>query len=428
MIVPSRTNVLHMIDTLRVGGAERMAVNLVNSLPRDRFVSHLCTTRHEGPFAEDVDPQVPRLRLMRRWRFDLYPILKLVRYVRDNRITILHAHGSTLFLARLVAAVVPDVHIVWHDHYGPIESTDRPAWIYRFAVQNIAAVISVSAALAEWTRDRLAFPANRIWKLRNFALHYQDAVAACEAPLARPVRVVCLANLRPEKGHRDLLEAIAMVKKRVTGVQLLLIGSAPDSLYQAQLQEDVDRLNLGETVAFLGQREDVSTLLSYCTVGVLSSHSEGLPLAILEYGLAGLAVVATDVGECAEVLDGGSCGILVETRQPILLANAIERLLQDQELRSDFAARLSDRVESHYSKHEAIRQLCEIYEIVLRPLRTNASRDTALVSKEGREVPVPTSRRVSPPHRVEEVGQCGGVYDVQSDTWSLTSAAGGSLS
>lgn len=367
-------DVLHLIDTLEIGGAERMAVNLVNQLPYDRFRAHLCTTRGEGPFAQDVGPMVPRLRLGRRWRFDLFAILKLVGYIRSNNIRILHAHGSALFLARVAAAVVPGVRVMWHNHYGLLESTDRPAWIYRWAVRNAAAVINVNAALASWARIRLGVPACRVWQLNNFVVLSKGSGALPELPGLPHLRVVCVANLRPVKGHRDLLEALAMVSKRVPGVHLLLVGAAPDPEYRAVLDEDVRRLGLGSSISFLGQREDVQAILGQCSVAVLSSHHEGLPVALLEYGVAGLAVVATDAGECAEVLDGGNCGTIVEIGNPLAFALALERVLTDQALRLQLATGFRDRVDAHYSEREAIDQLCGIYETALGENRDSPER------------------------------------------------------
>lgn len=357
--------VLHIIDTLEIGGAERMAVNLVNQLPRDRFKAHLCTTRHEGPLARDIDKAIPRLQLRRRGRFDPVAIRKLVEYVRLNDIRILHAHGSSLFLARAAAAIGPRVRVIWHNHYGFLEREDRQAWTYRVGVHGIAAVISVNTGLADWARTRLRVPADRVWQLNNFSVSTSAAEARVSLPGIQSLRVVCVANLRPLKGHRDLLLAIASVAKRIPGVRLFLVGTTEDARYRALLEADVCRLGLLGVVSFLGARQDVGSILGQCSVGVLSSHHEGLPVSLLEYGNARLAVVATDVGECAKVLADGDCGFIVGSGQPSALASAIERLLSDEDLRAQLGARFQKRVRECYSEHETVRKLCQIYESAL---------------------------------------------------------------
>ncbi len=114
----SRTNVMHVTDTLDAGGMERVAVDLVNLLPRERYSPHLCATRHEGPLADLVEEDVVRLRLARKRRFDAGALRRLIAYIRQNQIQILHAHGPSLFIAKVAALFPPHPAIVWHAHYG----------------------------------------------------------------------------------------------------------------------------------------------------------------------------------------------------------------------------------------------------------------------------------------------------------------------
>lgn len=356
---------MHVIDTLEIGGRERMAVNLVNHLPSDRFAAHLCTTRRDGPLANVVAAGIPRLRLGRQRRFDALAIGKLVNYIRSNEISIVHAHASSLFIARIAARLFSDVRVIWHDHYGRVESAERPAWLYRPALRGISGVISVNASLAAWARSRLGVPASRIWQLNNFAVPAGPSASSLQLPGNPNRRIVCVANLRPVKGHRDLLAAVASARLRLPDLHLLLVGGVPDSAYQATLEDDVRRLGLVDSVTFLGERADVPAILNQCSIAVVSSHNEGLPVALLEYGLASLAVITTDTGDCAQVLDGGRCGIVVGVREQEQLANAIERLLTNDSLRAKLGTSLRARVESCYSERVVVRQLCEIYDAVL---------------------------------------------------------------
>jgi glycosyltransferase involved in cell wall biosynthesis len=108
-------------------------------------------------------------------------------------------------------------------------------------------------------------------------------------------------------------------------------------------------------------------VLKSCEIGVLSSASEGFPLALLEYGMAGLAVVATRVGKCEEVLDNGSAGVLVPPSAPRALGGAIVSLLQSPDRRRELGDRLGKLVRENYSAARAISQVLRIYGSVLRP-------------------------------------------------------------
>jgi glycosyltransferase involved in cell wall biosynthesis len=362
----SPVGVLHMIDTLEIGGAEQMAVSFANRLPRDRFLAHLCTTRREGPLSRAIAQDVPRLRLARRHRFDLSALRTLLNYVRSNDIRILHAHSSSLFMARMAAELLPRVRVIWHDHYNRVESGSRPVWLYRRVLRGISGVISVNTPLADWARTIAGVSPNRVWQVNNFAILTDSSTVPVDLPGSPGRRIVCVANLRPEKGHRDLLAAVATVRTRVPDLHLLLVGAAPDEAYQTLLAKDVERLRLTNNVSFLGKREDVSAILRNSSIGVLSSHNEAMPVALLEYGLAGIGVVATDAGECSKVLEYGRCGLVVSVGSADQLASALERLLTDTALRITFGARLKARIESHYGERMAVDQLCTIYENVVK--------------------------------------------------------------
>ncbi len=357
--------VMHMVDTLRVGGVERVAVNLSNLLPRAGYRTHLSTTRAEGPFAALVSPAVGRLELARRGRFDLAPLGRLIRYIREQEIRILHAHGSALFFARLAALFPPYPAVIWHDHYGRYAFNDRPAWLYRGVTRRIAGVIAVNHPLVHWSTRVLRIPEERVWYIPNLVDMAACATAAPELPGRPGKRIVCLANLRPQKDHFNLLAAMGLVRKRDPEAHLLLAGDFSDASYKDSVLRRIQELDLARHVSYLGRCEDVASLLEASDVAVLASLSEGLPVALLEYGLAGLPAVATEVGQCSEVLAGGAAGLLVPAAEPEALASALLRLLGAPEERVRFGKLLRERVESHYGSDSILEQIGQVYERVL---------------------------------------------------------------
>jgi glycosyltransferase involved in cell wall biosynthesis len=355
---------MHMVDTLELGGAERMAVNLTNLLPRDQFMPYLCTTRSDGPLATLVSTDVLRLSLNRRNRFDPSAIARLAEFVRHHGIRILHAHGSSLFLASIVSRF-SNVRVLWHDHYGPCELNDRPAWMYRLAVRRIAGAIVVNQLLSEWARTRLFLPPERVWFIPNLV----DVRVTGGFPLLVPgtvgKRIVCVANLRPQKDYFTLLAAMRLVLAKVPDAHLLIVGARSDGNYQDTVLAEIAALGLSGNVTFLGSRNDVPDLLRLCDIAVLSSVSEGLPLSLLEYGAMGLPTVATAVGECPEVLDNGRAGILVPPKSPERLANALIGLLHSAEQRRVLGRSLHERVATRYGPRAIVDQFCQVYKSVL---------------------------------------------------------------
>lgn len=359
------TGILHITDTLDLGGYERVAVNLVNELPPERYAAHLCTTRRDGPLAGQIAPHVLRLSLARRGTFDAGAVRRLAAFIRSHRVRILHAHGASLFVARAAALLPPYPALIWHAHSGRMAAEDRAAWPHRVAARGIAGVIAVNQALAEWARRRLPVAAARTWYLPNLVAEQPRAGESPELPGKRGSRVVAVANLRPEKDHFTLLRAFAVVARALPDPHLLLVGASPDSAYDRRLRAEAAGLGIGERVSFLGRRADVPAILRACDVGVLDSAFEGLPMSLLEYGIAGLASVATTAGQSAEVLDHGRAGILIKPGDPSALAAGLLSLLRSAGQRDRLGEELRKHVLAHYGARPVMRQLCAIYETVL---------------------------------------------------------------
>ena len=360
-----RVAVLHVTDTLDAGGMERVAVNLVNSLPRGRWRPFLCTTRRDGPLGALVEPDVGRLDLGRRWRLDLRAIGRLRAFVRRERIRVIHAHGDSIFFATIAAGGSAGVRILWHDHFGRYATETRPAWLYRLAARRIGGVIAVNEPLAAWARSALGVRSDRGWMVPNFVARASRGAPSAPLPGVPGRRVVCLANLRPQKDHPTLLRAFAAVAADFPDAHLLLAGGGSDEPYRRRLEDLADSLGLKNAVSFLGSRDDVPALLAACDVGVLSSSSEGFPLALVEYGLAGLPAIATRTGQCAEILDEGEAGRLVACRDAGGLADAMRGLLADAPTRARLGGRLEDRVTRLYGAEKVVPMVAAIYERLL---------------------------------------------------------------
>jgi len=357
--------VLQVCDSLAAGGMERVAVNLANALPLDGYRSHLCATRVEGPMAEFVLPHVGRICLQRKGRLGVAAMRTLVAYIRENDIQILHAHGTSLFLSVLVSTIKPRPLVIWHDHFGRYATEERPVWIYRLAAKRVDAVITVNHSLAAWARKRLRVPADRVRYIPNFVCEPADGEEPATLPGKSGFRIVCVANFRPQKDHMNLLAAMRVVLRRIPDAHLILLGHGTESACFQQIQSEIGKNGLTGHVSVLGPRRDVNAVLHGCDLGVLSSSSEGLPLALLEYGMASLPVVATQVGQCEEVLSGGRCGLLVRPRDAGQLATAITTLLASARKQRELGRRLNARVMRAYSSEKVIRQVTEVYETVL---------------------------------------------------------------
>lgn len=351
--------VIQLIDSLHVGGAENTAVNFANLLVEHIDKSYLCVSRSEGGLSSNVSSEVDYLFLNKKSVFDIRAILRLSKYIGINKISHIHAHSTSYFLAVLVKLLNNNVFIIWHDHNG--KRTTSSTWrnrVLKYCSFLFSGIIVVSADLEFWAKNNLRN--KNVYYLPNFSIlknERQDTILHGE----KSKKIVCLANLRSPKNHMFLLEVFYEMHKKAEGWTLHLIGEDFKDDYSKALKVFIERNNLSENVFLYGLKKDIGFILSQCDIAVLSSKSEGLPLALIEYGLAKLPVVATNVGDCKKVVFSKNEGVLVEVGQTEHFTKALLNYMNNKTLRKQAGENLFDSVSKSFSAKSAINQLIEIY-------------------------------------------------------------------
>ncbi|GJL66939.1 MAG: glycosyl transferase [Nitrospirales bacterium] len=364
-----RIHILQISDTLNAAGRQRLTVNLVNLIQNSRYRNDLCTTRGDGPLESQVRKDVGRLRLSRKHKFEFAALRRLVRYIRDNQVDILHAHAESLFIASLASLFPPYPRVIWHDNDGNHGQAQRSTWLYRLGVSRVNGVISATRELAEWSKNTLGIPEECVWYVPNLVCFSEEQPPSTGLPGEPGMRIVCVARIQPQKDHLTLVRAMAMVIKQFPNAHLLVVGKSGESSYHQGVLTEIKRLQVEDNVSLLGERQDIHGILQSCDIGVLSSASEAFPLALLEYGIVGLPVVATNVGQCAEVLDAGRVGGLVPPGSPEKLAEMLMKFLRSHETSVEMGRQFNTRIKNLYSPESIQEKICEIYDTVLHPVK-----------------------------------------------------------
>jgi glycosyltransferase involved in cell wall biosynthesis len=157
----------------------------------------------------------------------------------------------------------------------------------------------------------------------------------------QPLRLGMVARLELHKDHPTLIRALALLRDQGLAADLWLIG---EGSHRPQLEALIDDLQLADRVQLLGTRRDIPALLAQLDLFVFSARpDEGFGIALAEAMAAGVPIVATDVGACREVLDGGRCGLLVEPGSAKTLAEGICHVLADPAAAEKRAAAAKER-------------------------------------------------------------------------------------
>ncbi|MEG0848699.1 MAG: glycosyltransferase [Flavobacterium sp.] len=347
--------IVQIIDSLEPGGAERMAVNYANVLSEKIEFSGLISTRKEGLLLNQINKKVSYFFLNKNKKVDFIAVLRLRRYLKKNRVSLIQAHSSSFFTAVLVKIIYPKIRIIWHDHYGISQDLNlRKNLVLKFSSFFFSGVISVNSPLKKWSESYLW--CSNVKYFPNFVSDLPSVDEKFSLKGVKGKRIVCVANLRPQKNHKLLIETANVIRNQFPEWTFHLFGKDFLDSYSEQLKQKVKDLKLQENVFFYGTVNNIGDVLKRFDIGVLPSLSEGLPLAVLEYGLHSLPVVATNVGEISKVIISDKYGLVVESDNLNQLVHSVQTLIENKNTRIEMGMKLSKFTELHYSQESIIKE------------------------------------------------------------------------
>lgn len=176
-----------------------------------------------------------------------------------------------------------------------------------------------------------------------------------------PVSVILVARLLKDKGVREYIDAGRILKEREVPVELLLVGSIDPDNPSSMTDNDIQMASKNGYVKVLGFRSDIAECYRNADIACLPSYREGLPKSLIEATACGLPIITTDVPGCRQMVHGGENGILVPAKNSILLARAIESMVNDSKMRENMGTRSRVIAEERYSFETIISSFFSVY-------------------------------------------------------------------
>lgn len=320
-------SILQVITQRRYSGAERICLALCEELQRrGHRVTLLCKPNGNMPeiaSAAGIDARTPAIS----GKLNLLAPLRIAAVAREVRADIIHTHLSTAGLWGSVAGRLAGIPTVAHVH------AMNSKQCYQLADRIVTCSVGVKQyLLAQGIAEsgvRVAY--NGIDLARFEGLPDPCRVRAELGIPADAPTIVCVAHLSAKKGQEFLIRAVALLSERWPELRCLLVG---EGTMGGQLQGIATELGVGNRVHLLGFRPDATAIVNAAEVAVLPSVAkEGLGLVLVEAALLEKPTVASDAPGIDEALQDGISGLLVPPGDPARLAEALDRLLGDAELR-----------------------------------------------------------------------------------------------
>lgn len=353
------SRVAFLLGNLTDGGSETKTVKMANRLARSGVEAHVVYLGAPHTLRDQVDPSVSVEFLDRRGRFSIRSLRRLNDYVRDHRIDVIFCvnHYPLVYgwpVCRFgsrrrycVAAMNTYEFTALRDHFFML--------IYAFILRRCDRVVFGSLAQQRlWTSKYRLNESDCEVIYNGVDVDHFDRTNIDAGTVRRSIGVTrqsivigCVAHLRPEKSHPDLLAAFASGSTTFDkDVHLLLVGQGPE---ETRLRAFVDDQNLGERVHFCGRADDVRPYLALMDVFVMPSSSEVFSNAILEAMAMRLPVICTEVGGSVEMVVDGETGLTYPRHDVDSLAAKLSTLIADADRRRSLGEAGAARVRDMFS-------------------------------------------------------------------------------
>jgi len=371
MLIKDKIRILHIIESLGPGGAERILLTNLTYLDKDRFYNVVAYLYNDEFFLSDlkeIGVKAYSLNLKNIYQ-PFTAINRIVKIIKTEKIDIVHTNlfGADIY-GRIAARMAGILHIVTTLHNLGYEQSS--IFDKRKIVDGITGkfcdgyFIAVSEAVKKSTGKHLGF--------KNIKVIYNSIDTNRFLPLKELERInmrtklgikkdtyllTDVGRLDFDKGHNLLLEALASEKLKSNNFVLLLIGSGPA---EKNLKDLSMRLGIQEKVKFLGIRKDIRDIVGCSDLFILPTINEGFGIVILEAMALKIPCVASNIDSIKEIIDNDANGILAQPI-PAALSDAIWCLMRDKNKATRIADKAYIKVTDNFNIKDNIKKLEEIY-------------------------------------------------------------------
>ena len=374
-----KINLLYVINSMNNGGAEMVAIRLAERLNKNIFRSIICSLSDEGPLRSILTNRgIPFYTLNKKEGKDFSIVFRLRRLLKKEKINIIHSHTigpllysyfSTRFFKKIIW-----IHSEHINMETEISYSLRHFYYNKILLGSIDGFVSIANHLTEYFKKRFNFKGVFVTTIPNsielseFDIQSKFDSSCLKDELGIPSKCKIIGNisaLREQKDHMTLIQSMEYVIKCVSDTVLVIAGEGE---CEDQLRRYVKEMKLEKNIIFLGYRSDVRSLLQDFDLFILPSLYEGLPVCVLEAMASGIPVVATNVDGTNELVRNGHTGLLVPTKSPRKMADAIVELISNPDKIRKMGESARDVIKNEYNNIDMIRKYEEFYESIWQKL------------------------------------------------------------
>ena len=362
-------NVLLTIENLSGGGAELVVANLCRGLDRELFNVKVCCLNELGERGEQLRAEGFEVEVLpggERRQDKYFKWLQLRRFMAKHETDLVHSHSpGSLFDSVPAAWLSRRARHVHTFHFGNYPNTSKKRLLLeKFFARGADGLVAVGIEQRRVISEVFGLKPESlsvVWNgIRIPDLPREPLVTADSAKDGRTKLVLgSLSTLSEQKGLTYLLDAIGILSRTRRDFELRIVGEGP---LRPSLVAKAKSLGLEDLVRFEGWIPDAANVvLPAMDIFVQSSLWEAMSMVVLEAMAAGKPVIVTDVGDNRHVIESGVNGILVPTKSPARMADELNKLMSDRDIRKTLGTRARASVSGNCSIGAMINQYQRVY-------------------------------------------------------------------
>jgi glycosyltransferase involved in cell wall biosynthesis len=293
----TKPKVLHVIDTLNVGGAERVFVDLTNILFKNGISVSVLVLTERDQLKRFLDDRIPYFNLKRRNKWNLSTMLKLNRICRRFDIIHIHLRFNLKYLGISKLIFGGSFKLVLHDHFGDIEGDVRIPNGLAYFMRN-AYFIGVHPQLATWALNFVKMNSQRVFLLPNIVVRKIESPSHLQNN--KEIRAVIVSNFRESKNLTFAIELMEALSD--TNIKLDIIGHVVDNIYYNSILQKIKRLKLSSKIILIHDVSEIQSILCRYDFALHTAKLESGPLVLLEYLAQSLPFLSYKTGQVSSKL------------------------------------------------------------------------------------------------------------------------------
>ncbi len=321
-------SVIHITDTLEIGGAEKMLIEIANKFKKEGHkVSVMILLKKKNPLISKINKDINVYELERKSKYNLFFAKNVIKIINMYDIVHIHMRHNLRYVWYAKIFFGLKSKIIFHDHIGKKNLNDFPHFINKTFFKDCI-YIGVDKRHCDWVLKNKILPKNKIYHVSNVL--NQKKITNYSYCKQKNRNIILVSNLTPHKNIEFAIRVIKHLHKLNFDVELDIIGQIIEANYLLKLKNEIVENGLQNKIHFIHNCIEIQNIIHKYSMGIHTSYTESGPLVLIEYLAQNLPFLTYRTGDVVDKLILNFPELIQENFEVQLWASKIIKIMSDE--------------------------------------------------------------------------------------------------